>query len=125
MKIGEEILRVRHNEMDLLNSGRKGIHVNGANPKMTPEISPILALVNSRLAIDRRIFCLVASETRIAANMSRGGKLAPEVNRALFVKNLRLVFFVMIGTEVTEILDSYNVTPEELFDLFGKFGPVR
>ncbi|KFY86472.1 hypothetical protein V498_07495 [Pseudogymnoascus sp. VKM F-4517 (FW-2822)] len=40
--------------------------------------------------------------------MSRGGKLAPEVNRALFVKNL-----------------SYNVTPEELFDLFGKFGPIR
>ncbi|KAI9668459.1 MAG: hypothetical protein M1831_001213 [Alyxoria varia] len=40
--------------------------------------------------------------------MSRAGKLAPEVNRALFVKNL-----------------SYNVTPEELFDLFGKFGPVR
>ncbi|KAF2101911.1 putative Pre-mRNA branch site p14-like protein [Rhizodiscina lignyota] len=32
--------------------------------------------------------------------MSRGGKLAPEVNR-------------------------YNVTPEELFDLFGKFGSVR
>lgn len=40
--------------------------------------------------------------------MSRGGKLAPEVNRILFVKNL-----------------SYNVTPEELFDLFGKFGPIR
>jgi len=39
---------------------------------------------------------------------SRGGKLAPEVNRVLFVKNL-----------------SYNVTPEELFDLFGKFGPIR
>ncbi|KAK3180199.1 hypothetical protein K4F52_008398 [Lecanicillium sp. MT-2017a] len=39
---------------------------------------------------------------------SRGGKLAPEVNRALFVKNL-----------------SYNVSPEELFDLFGKFGPIR
>ncbi|OAA33003.1 pre-mRNA branch site protein p14 [Moelleriella libera RCEF 2490] len=31
---------------------------------------------------------------------SRGGKLAPEVN-------------------------SYTVTPEELFDLFGKFGPIR
>ncbi|KAI4606255.1 hypothetical protein J4E80_010232 [Alternaria sp. BMP 0032] len=30
------------------------------------------------------------------------------LNRALFVKNL-----------------SFNVTPEELFDLFGKFGPVR
>ncbi|KAF4512557.1 hypothetical protein G6O67_001678 [Ophiocordyceps sinensis] len=38
----------------------------------------------------------------------RGGKLAPEVNRALFIKNL-----------------SYNVTPEELFDIFGKFGPIR
>ncbi|TAQ89953.1 hypothetical protein B7494_g1734 [Chlorociboria aeruginascens] len=40
--------------------------------------------------------------------MNRGGKLAPEVNRALFIKNL-----------------SYNVTPEELFDLFGKFGSIR
>ncbi|KAI1844343.1 hypothetical protein JX266_009437 [Neoarthrinium moseri] len=40
--------------------------------------------------------------------MSRAGKLAPEVNRALFVKNL-----------------SYNVTPEDLFELFGKFGPIR
>ncbi|KAJ5038636.1 uncharacterized protein L3040_006317 [Drepanopeziza brunnea f. sp. 'multigermtubi'] len=40
--------------------------------------------------------------------MSRGGKLAPEVNRALFIKNL-----------------SYNVAVEELFDLFGKFGPIR
>ncbi|KAF2773761.1 RNA-binding domain-containing protein [Teratosphaeria nubilosa] len=39
---------------------------------------------------------------------SRPGKLAAEVNRALFVKNL-----------------SYQVTPEELFDLFGKFGPIR
>lgn len=38
--------------------------------------------------------------------MSR--KLAPEANRILFVKNL-----------------SYNVTSEELFDLFGKFGAVR
>ncbi|KAL8781104.1 MAG: hypothetical protein Q9213_006162 [Squamulea squamosa] len=44
----------------------------------------------------------------VGRTMSRGGKLAPEVNRALFVKNL-----------------SYNVTAEELFDLFGKFGPVR
>jgi len=41
--------------------------------------------------------------------MSRSsGKLAPEVNRALFVKNL-----------------SYQVTPEELFDLFGRFGAIR
>ncbi|KAF1820832.1 pre-mRNA branch site protein p14 [Dissoconium aciculare CBS 342.82] len=40
--------------------------------------------------------------------MSRNSKLAPEINRALFVKNL-----------------SYTVTPEELFDLFGKFGHIR
>ncbi|RPA83634.1 RNA-binding domain-containing protein [Ascobolus immersus RN42] len=40
--------------------------------------------------------------------MSRAGKTAPEVQRALFVKNL-----------------SYNVSSEELFDLFGKFGPIR
>nr|OQO20642.1 hypothetical protein B0A51_13512 [Rachicladosporium sp. CCFEE 5018] len=40
--------------------------------------------------------------------MNRSQKLAPEVNRALFVKNL-----------------SFAVTPDELFDLFGKFGPIR
>ncbi|KAK5131570.1 hypothetical protein LTR08_000825 [Meristemomyces frigidus] len=41
--------------------------------------------------------------------MSRsGGKLAPEVNRALFCKNL-----------------AFGVTPEELFDLFGRFGAIR
>lgn len=41
-------------------------------------------------------------------NNSLRGKLAPEVQRALFVKNL-----------------CYNVSAEELFDLFGKFGPIR
>ncbi|QIW99612.1 hypothetical protein AMS68_005130 [Peltaster fructicola] len=40
--------------------------------------------------------------------MNRNAKLAPEVNRALFVKNL-----------------GYNVSTQELFDLFAKFGPVR
>lgn len=40
--------------------------------------------------------------------MNRGGKLAPEVNRILFVKNL-----------------GYNATAEDLFALFGKFGPIR
>jgi pre-mRNA branch site protein p14 len=35
-------------------------------------------------------------------------RLAPEINRALFIKNL-----------------SYNVSAEELFELFGKFGPIR
>jgi pre-mRNA branch site protein p14 len=39
---------------------------------------------------------------------SRGVKISPEVNQALFVKNL-----------------SHGVTPEDLFDLFGKFGPIR
>ncbi|KAF2857973.1 pre-mRNA branch site protein p14 [Piedraia hortae CBS 480.64] len=40
--------------------------------------------------------------------MASRNKTAPEVNRALFVKNL-----------------SYQVTPEELFELFGKFGTIR
>jgi RNA recognition motif-containing protein len=26
---------------------------------------------------------------------------------------------------LTDFLNSYNVNPEELFDLFGKFGPIR
>ncbi|KAF2670747.1 pre-mRNA branch site protein p14 [Microthyrium microscopicum] len=40
--------------------------------------------------------------------MSRAGKLAPEVNRILFVKNL-----------------GYNSSAGDLFELFGKFGPIR
>ncbi|KAK4498310.1 hypothetical protein PRZ48_010968 [Zasmidium cellare] len=40
--------------------------------------------------------------------MSRSSKLAPEVNRALFVKNL-----------------SYNVSADDLYDLFGRFGSIR
>lgn len=40
--------------------------------------------------------------------MSRSNKLAPEANRILFVKNL-----------------AYNVDSQALFDLFGKFGPIR
>ena len=57
--------------------------------------------------------------------------------RALFVKNLRSDFLAssnpfppIAGTifRLSVLLlsrTSYNVTPEELFDLFGKFGPVR
>jgi RNA recognition motif-containing protein len=52
----------------------------------------------------------------------------------LFVKNLRFVW--TLETLIAEGLgmvyqrriltgSSYNVTPEELFDLFGKFGPIR
>jgi pre-mRNA branch site protein p14 len=40
--------------------------------------------------------------------MSRSNKLAPEANRILFVKNL-----------------AYNIDTPALFDLFGKFGPIR
>lgn len=35
-------------------------------------------------------------------------RLAPEVNRFVYVKNL-----------------PYKITSEELYDIFGKFGPVR
>lgn len=39
---------------------------------------------------------------------TRSAKLSAEVNRALYAKNL-----------------PFNVAPEELFELFGKFGPIR
>ncbi|PWW73733.1 hypothetical protein C7212DRAFT_214777 [Tuber magnatum] len=51
--------------------------------------------------------------------MNRGGKLAPEVQRALFVKNLRYEGIYPSPPS------RYNVSSEELFDLFGKFGPIR
>lgn len=53
------------------------------------------------------------------------------VFRALFVKNLRYdprCLFLAQFHDIICVLTrgySYNVTPEELFDLFGKFGPVR
>lgn len=40
--------------------------------------------------------------------MSRAPRLAPEANRILYIKNL-----------------SYNIDTPALFDLFGKFGPIR
>ncbi|KAJ6135935.1 Nucleotide-binding alpha-beta plait [Penicillium capsulatum] len=59
--------------------------------------------------------------------MSR--KLAPEANRILFVKNLKYV----LNDPRPQTHDHamalqptiYNVTAEQLFDLFGKFGPIR
>jgi RNA recognition motif-containing protein len=83
--------------------------------------------------------------------MSRGGKLAPEVNRYVldgdakkrscanlpqsFVRQESKVrrFSSRYGMECNRMIGighmlmdySYNVTPEELFDLFGKFGPIR
>ncbi|KAH7728131.1 Protein C50D2.5 [Aphelenchoides avenae] len=38
----------------------------------------------------------------------RGGKLPPEVNRILYIKNL-----------------PYKITTEEMYDIFGKFGAIR
>ena len=35
-------------------------------------------------------------------------KLRPEVNRILFVRNL-----------------PYKITPDELYDIFGRYGPIR
>jgi len=46
-------------------------------------------------------------------------------HRALFVKNLRYDLCDSIQMMQMLTSNSYNVTPEELFDLFGKFGPIR
>ncbi|KAK3495827.1 hypothetical protein B0T13DRAFT_306907 [Neurospora crassa] len=52
-------------------------------------------------------------------------------NRALFVKNLRYAIATLAVVKMSwtchglTCFNSYNVTPEELFDLFGKYGPIR
>ncbi|GLC42642.1 Splicing factor 3B subunit 6 [Pleodorina starrii] len=43
-----------------------------------------------------------------AAQRARNQRLPPEVNRALFVRNL-----------------PFNISSEEMYDIFGKYGPVR
>lgn len=52
------------------------------------------------------------------------------MSRALFVKNLRFVInppspSSYLNTSMLTVPPSYNVTPEELFELFGKYGPIR
>ncbi|TKR79984.1 hypothetical protein L596_014124 [Steinernema carpocapsae] len=42
------------------------------------------------------------------AQRNRSGKLPPEVNRILYIKNL-----------------PYKITAEEMYDIFGKFGAVH
>lgn len=43
-----------------------------------------------------------------AAQRARNQRLPPEVNRNLFVRNL-----------------PFNISSEEMYDIFGKYGPVR
>ncbi|GFR52257.1 hypothetical protein Agub_g14791 [Astrephomene gubernaculifera] len=43
-----------------------------------------------------------------AAQRARNQRLPPEVNRALFVRNL-----------------PFNISSEEMYDIFGKYGPIR
>ncbi|CAO2654380.1 Nn.00g111130.m01.CDS01 [Neocucurbitaria sp. VM-36] len=64
-----------------------------------PEASPLSSTTVAKSLLHPKAAVRPARTT--SANLS-----SPD--RALFVKNL-----------------SFNVTPEELFDLFGKFGPVR
>ncbi|KAJ3159439.1 Splicing factor 3B subunit 6 [Geranomyces michiganensis] len=44
----------------------------------------------------------------MAAKNRANVRLPPEVNRVLFVRNL-----------------PFKITPEDLYDLFGKYGPIR
>ncbi|KYK57678.1 hypothetical protein DCS_04690 [Drechmeria coniospora] len=76
-------------------------------PQASPFRSNLSVLDHDVVTASHQPILIIVTEI-IQEMSSRGGKLAPDVNRALFVKNL-----------------SYNVTPEELFDLFGKFGPIR
>lgn len=41
-------------------------------------------------------------------SIARPVKLAPEVNKIIFVRNL-----------------PYKITTEEMYDVFGRFGPIR
>jgi pre-mRNA branch site protein p14 len=45
---------------------------------------------------------------QIPKNLPRKLRLAPEINRFIYVKNL-----------------PYKITSDELYDIFSKFGPVR
>jgi RNA recognition motif-containing protein len=60
--------------------------------------------------------------------------IADHCDRALFVKNLRYLDPIpscrlaspgRVAVTNPSSISSYNVSPEELFDLFGKFGPIR
>ncbi|KAI9892978.1 MAG: hypothetical protein M1814_000862 [Vezdaea aestivalis] len=56
------------------------------------------------------------------------GKLAPEVNSAPFNALSPPNSKASTKSKLQKLNpppNSYNVTPEELFDLFGKFGPIR
>lgn len=63
--------------------------------------------------------------------MSRNSRLAPEVNRSVFCRNpsANLCYTEHSTNRPCRALFvknlSYTVSTEELFDLFGKFGPVR
>jgi len=57
--------------------------------------------------------------------MSRQPKLSAEVNRYVLHSHDHLAFTNKFLSALFVKNLSYNVAPEELFELFGKFGPVR
>lgn len=71
-------------------------------------LSSLVSLEFHVLGLAQVFPSITPAHSSAIAKMSRSNKLAPEANRILFVKNL-----------------AYNIDTPALFDLFGKFGPIR
>ncbi|KOS48399.1 hypothetical protein ACN38_g620 [Penicillium nordicum] len=110
-----EVLGQRRKRESSSSNFEAGISKRTAKTNLVVVLAPcsdLLPFRYSNTATDTlRIFLVntfIQHSSRTLSPLRMSRKLAPEANRILFVKNL-----------------NYNVTAEQLFDLFGKFGPIR